>query len=80
MNGLTSIIFLDIKLGTMSNIKVHILYWFNNKLTIDQENKPIYLNGIIKSMLLRKETTRLEFEKKKLVSFQKLVKMIIRFK
>ena len=48
----------------MSNIKVPILYWFNGKLTIDQENKSIYLDGIVKPKSVRKETTRLELVEK----------------
>ena len=55
---------LDMKLGTMSNIKVSILCWFNSKLTIDQENKPIYLDGTVKPMSVRKKTTRLELVEK----------------
>ena len=48
----------------MSNVIAPILCWFNGKLAIDQENKPIYIDETVKPMLLKKETTRIELVKK----------------
>ena len=61
---LINIIVLDIKLGTMSNVKVSILCWFKSKLTIDEKNKSIYLDGTVKSISVRKEITYLELVEK----------------
>ena len=48
----------------MNNVEVPILCWFNDKLIIDHENKPIYVAGTVKPMSMRKKTTRLELIEK----------------
>ena len=55
---------LNIKLGAMSNLKVLVICWFNGKLIIDQKNKLIDVDGTVKSMSVRKETTGLELVEK----------------
>ena len=51
-------LFCDIKFGTMSNVNVSFLSLCNGKLTINKENKPTYVDGIVKLMPVRKSNTR----------------------
>ena len=48
----------------MSDVNVFFLYWFIGELTIDNENKPTYIDKILKSMPVRKSTTRRELVEK----------------
>ena len=48
----------------MSNVNVPFLSWFNGKLTINNENKPIYIDRIVKPMLVRKSAIRRELVEK----------------
>ena len=45
-------------------MNVPFLSWFNGKLTINNENKPIYIDRIVKPMLVRKSTIRCELVEK----------------
>ena len=48
----------------MCNTNVHILCWFNDRLTLDRNNNLSYVNGIVKSILVRKSITRRELIEK----------------
>ena len=37
---------------------VPLLCWFNDTLIIDNDNNPVYVNGIIKLVIVRKSITR----------------------
>jgi len=37
----------------MSNDHVPLLCWFNGKLIIDMDNKPSYVNGMVKLMVAK---------------------------
>jgi len=48
----------------MFNVSVLLLCWFNDKLTIDKQNKSTYVDKIVKPMLVRKSITRHELVEK----------------
>ena len=43
-------------MSTMSS--VNVLCWFNGTLTIDVDNNPTYVNGVVKPVIVRKSITR----------------------